>query len=297
MTAPHSYFLPPKLLLSTSRLLLSISLSPHFFVTQSSSSGSTTFFNATSAAKGVDIACESNTFRRGIISCLQAIISTGGGAEGLVDRAVEVWRRGSVDRDEEVGHFMPFAECEIDSSASAQVKRISIDALSTFSRLIHPSLPPLQINSTFARLKAERVGGSLGDDIDLKEGAEEFAPVNVEVEEVSDDVDMEVDVVRKEVKQLEVAVAPASVPKSTFAASSNASFATFGTTFSTPFAIAPATPVALVAAVASSSFIVAPPQTAIARPTPVVRQDIEPDEDSDDEGMPEIDMRSDDDEE
>lgn len=44
--------------------------------------------------------------------------------------------------------------------------------------MIHPSLPPQQVNTTFARQKAERVGGSggLGDERDLEEGASEFAP-------------------------------------------------------------------------------------------------------------------------
>jgi hypothetical protein len=36
------------------------------------------------------------------VRCLKALITTGGGAQGLVDRAVEVWRRGSIDRDDEV---------------------------------------------------------------------------------------------------------------------------------------------------------------------------------------------------
>jgi hypothetical protein len=36
------------------------------------------------------------------VRCLKALISTGGGAQGLIDRAVEVRRRGSIDRDDEV---------------------------------------------------------------------------------------------------------------------------------------------------------------------------------------------------
>lgn len=58
--------------------------------------------------------------------------------------------------------------------------------MNKFSNLIHPALPPLQINTTFERLKQERLGGIVGDDISIMEGAEEFRLKDVEVEEAEE---------------------------------------------------------------------------------------------------------------
>lgn len=102
LQAPHSHFLPPKLQIATSRLLLAISLDPAFFAAHPSSAESAAFYPATSASKGIDIAKQSNEFRRGVVKSLKASLDGAGGAEGLVDRAVEVWRRGSTDGDEAV---------------------------------------------------------------------------------------------------------------------------------------------------------------------------------------------------
>lgn len=102
LQAPHSHFLPPKLQIATSRLLLAISLDPAFFAAHPSSAESAAVYPATSASKGIDIAKQSNKFRRGVLKSLKASLEGAGGAEGLVDRAVEVWRRGATDGDEEV---------------------------------------------------------------------------------------------------------------------------------------------------------------------------------------------------
>lgn len=102
LLAPHSHFLPAKLQLATSRLLLYLSLDPAFFASQASTSNSSTLFPVTSAISGVDIAKQSDEFRRGVIRSLLAAIQSGVGAQGVVDRAAEVWRKGIADGDDVV---------------------------------------------------------------------------------------------------------------------------------------------------------------------------------------------------
>lgn len=51
----------------------------------------------------MDIAKQSVVFRRGVVKALRALAEQGGNAAGgTLERAAEVWRRGSVDGDEEV---------------------------------------------------------------------------------------------------------------------------------------------------------------------------------------------------
>lgn len=104
LRAPASHFLPPKLQLSTSRLLLFLSLDPAFFSIHSlPSTSSSTFYPTTSANTAVDIARQGTTFRRGVLLALKALSEQGGNAAGGVqERCAEVWRRGCVDGDEEV---------------------------------------------------------------------------------------------------------------------------------------------------------------------------------------------------
>lgn len=102
LSAPHSHFLPPKLQVATSRLLLAITLDPAFFAAHPSSAQVSSEFPATSASKGIDIAKQSDRFRQGCLRCLKAALDGAGGTEGLVDRAAEVWRRGASDSDQVV---------------------------------------------------------------------------------------------------------------------------------------------------------------------------------------------------
>jgi hypothetical protein len=175
-----------------------------------------------------------------------------------------------------------------------QIKQISIDALISFSALIHPVLPPLQINSTFARLKAERVGGTVGDSIDLEEGAQEFAAVEEEEKDAlqAEDEGMEVDEEPQENE--EVAKMVEMKNTSEFPKSSFPTFTASSTFTSTSITTSLATKPAVM--VAPSSFIVAP-----VRPAAVVKKveaiTVGSDDEDDDEAMPIIDMGSDDEDE
>lgn len=135
------------------------------------------------------------------------------------------------------------------------------------------------------------MGGSLGDDIDLQEGAEEFAAPLVELIDAAE-MEMEMDEPAAPVILVE---APLVVQPMTAFPSAIGGFPTF----STPTFPAKAAPIVAVAA--SSAFIVAP-----VRPTPLVqtvevqkkRELVEDgdEEDDEDEAMPVINMDSDDEE-
>jgi hypothetical protein len=164
LAAPHAHFLPPKLHLSTSRLLLFLALDPAFFSTLPlpTSTSSSTFFPATSATRALDIARQDVHVRRGVVRALRALCAAQGpDAAGLNERALSVWALGSRDAD-------------------AEIKAVSIEALGGgggaggFGAVVHPRLPPLQVNQTFARQRAERVGRDVGDEEDLRDGVVEF---------------------------------------------------------------------------------------------------------------------------
>jgi len=198
LRCPAYWHLPPKLILASSRLLLALSLDPAFFSAPPTGAGQ----------RGVDLARKSVVFRRGIVKALIAAVEAGG-AEGLIDRAVEVWSRGVTDADEEV-------------------RAVATAALNRVSSVIHPVLPPLPTPDPSARARKERVGGAVGDDISIQEGAQEFAPKEDEEgsEDSSDDEAEEMQV------EAEVGIAPvmesvpvAAAPAPTFQSST---FATSG---------------------------------------------------------------------
>lgn len=159
LAAPHSHFLPAKLRLSTSRLLLFLALDPAFFSTHPlpTNTSSSAFFPSTSATRGLDIARQDIEFRRGVLRALRVVCSNSGpDAAGLAERALSVWTTGSRDADPEI-------------------RALSIETLgTTWAALVHPRLPPMQVNQTFARQRAERVGRDVGDEIDVIDGANEF---------------------------------------------------------------------------------------------------------------------------
>lgn len=165
-----------------------------------------------------------------------------------------------------------------------QVQQISIAALASFSTLIHPALPPLQVNSIFARLQKERTGGPVGDEIDIVEGAAEFEMKEMEVDDAADVAPSTAqDVVAPIVVESIPIVAAAAVafPKLFGAVASAFSFST-----------APAkTPVDVPvqqAAVQLPAFIEAP----ATRDSKRVVEEVEEDSDEDD-AMPAIVMESD----
>lgn len=179
------------------------------------------------------------------------------------------------------------------TSLQIQIKSIAFAALAQFSAQIHPTLPPLQTNSTFARQKALRVGGSIGDEEDLIEGTDEFAPKLIVLREAGDEEEMVVDEEEEEVVE---------VVKESKGFPSSSGFASSGF----PLPIAPvvvptvAAPISedvfIPTPIAASSFIVAPvrPVTKAAPQKTAVKQVVvEEEEDDSDDDMPEIDMASD----
>jgi hypothetical protein len=136
-------------------MLLYLTLSPSFFLTHPLASTSTAFFPLTSANQALDVARQSPAFRRGVVSALQATLEQGLGGAGLEEKAVEVWRRGANDSDD-------------------QVRLVALQGLARFGGIIHPVLPPQQPNSTFARIRHEQRGGFVGDEEDYQETAEAF---------------------------------------------------------------------------------------------------------------------------
>ncbi|GAA6000706.1 hypothetical protein JCM10207_004617 [Rhodosporidiobolus poonsookiae] len=168
LRTPHAQFLPPKLQLATSRLLLFLALSPSFFQTHPvASTSSASFFPPTSASSALDIARQSPAFRRGVVRALLSSIECGLGGSGLEEKAAPVWRRALLDQD---------------STVSALAHR----ALVGLGRTIHPTLPPQQGNKSLARQQHEQRGGFVGDEVDFKETAEEFR-VRVQAREESDE--------------------------------------------------------------------------------------------------------------
>ncbi|KAL8281544.1 hypothetical protein RQP46_006228 [Phenoliferia psychrophenolica] len=280
LQSPHSHFLPPKLHVATARLLLALSLDPAFFASHPSSALSPTFFPASCATRGVDLAQESDEFRRSVVRCLKASLEGANGSDGLADRAAEVWRHASTDRDPEI-------------------RTIATRALTDFSALIHPSLPPIQANTTFARAKAERLGGAVGDELSIQEGADEFGAREIEYEVALAPSTMDVD-------SEDAAVAAALViEQTTVVAPAPPSFATAskGFGFATPFVavVAPkvvepvveAVKAAVVAVRETVPFISAPTGTKRAASRPAVAAVEDEDDSDDDDAMPEIVMESD----
>ncbi|BGP13316.1 hypothetical protein JCM10213_001497 [Rhodosporidiobolus nylandii] len=307
LLTPFATFLPPKLQLATTRLLLFLALSPSFFLTHPlASTSSASFFPATSAGSALDIAKQSSTFRRGVVRALKASVEAGVGASGAEERAAEVWRRGMLDQDDEIAS-------------------LSHSALLALTRAVHPSLPPQQPNTSLSRQQHESRGGFVGDEVDYRETAEEFrtkitAPKrDDEDSEEEDDEGMKEDAEPRRKTPSPVTAAPtpaatfATAPPVAFAAPAAASgFSSFAApsfgSKPTPAPV-PAAPAAASKPVSPSAPSPAPVEVEIVRSTvttttkakvPVVA-DARPakaagdgDSDSEDEAMPMIDMGSDD---
>ncbi|GAA5928583.1 hypothetical protein JCM3775_004572 [Rhodotorula graminis] len=97
LRCPFSHFLPPALQLATARLLLYLSLSPSFSVVHPVASTSTSFYPSTSALSPLDIARQSPSFRRAVLAALVAALATSNCApSGTHERAAEVFRRASL---------------------------------------------------------------------------------------------------------------------------------------------------------------------------------------------------------
>ncbi|GAA5961023.1 hypothetical protein JCM21900_002277 [Sporobolomyces salmonicolor] len=294
LLCPASSFLPPSLQLSTSRLLFYLSLSPQFFTAAPLASTSSSFFPATSASTGLEIAKQSEVFRRGVVGCLKAVCESGVGGVGTEERAVEVWRRGAMDWD-------------------AEIKLLSLSALSAFSSLIHPSLPPQQLSTSLLRAQHERKGGFVGDEMDYRETAEEFRLRVEEEREHGEDKEESGDV------QMEEEAVVSSTPATSFTASLNSSTSTaaasalaptstgfssfaapsFGSVKSVPVAPSPAAPQPEAPTPAPAlSFST---ETAISRTTTKRKVELgggaeqDSDEDDDEMMMPSIDMGEDED--
>ena len=143
--------------------------------------------------------------------CLKAALEGASGSDGLVDRAAEVWRKASTDSDSEVSPV--YSPCTVvpETNLPLQIRSIATLALTSFSSLVHPLLPPLQSNTTLARARAERLGGVVGDDLSIQDGADEFGPKEIEVDECpSSTMDIDSTPAPTPAPALEVAPAPLS---------------------------------------------------------------------------------------
>lgn len=179
---------------------------------------------------------------------------------------------------------------------SAQIVALSHASLSSLSNTIHPTLPPLQINSTFARQKAARVGGTTGDSQDLEEGADEFLAVE-EIERDVDEMELQAEEVEEEEETKEEM--PRKLDSKSLPSARGFASSSFGkiSTPSAPLSVE----VVPVAAVAAASFIVAPVRPVVLKKAvpeikkvAVAANATEPAEEDSDDEMPEIDMGSDD---
>ncbi|BGP22323.1 armadillo-type fold domain containing protein [Rhodotorula toruloides] len=215
LRCPHAHFLPPALQLGTSRLLLYLSLSPSFFLTHPLASTSSSFFPATTATQPLDIVKQLPSFRRAGVRALSALTESGLGGMGIEEKAVEVWRRGSLDADEEV-------------------KAVSVVSLLRFGGLVHPLLPPQQPNAGLTRVRHDQRGGFVGDKVDFEKTAEEFRMRLQEQREHGEEDDQDEDMSAKEtVEQEERRRKSAAVAASLAPAPQTATFSS--TAFSAPF--------------------------------------------------------------
>ncbi|GAA6038507.1 hypothetical protein JCM8097_004602 [Rhodosporidiobolus ruineniae] len=265
LLTPHAHFLPPKLQLSTSRLLLFLSLSPSFFLTHPfASTSSASCFPATSASRALEIAKQSTGFRRGVVRALKASLEAGVGGDGTRERAVEVWRRGVLDQDDEISS-------------------LSHTALTHLHTLIHPLLPPQQPNTSLARQVFESHGGAfVGDEVDYRETAEEFrTKVTITAEGVQDGESSEDD--EEDGMKVDAApaapAAPAPAPAPAFAQPAVSTFATqpassgFASFAAPSFGSKPAAPAAAPSPAPTPTIPASAPAPAPA-PTPAVEVEI-----------------------
>ncbi|GAA5845556.1 hypothetical protein JCM5353_006752 [Sporobolomyces roseus] len=172
LSCPSSSFLPNSLQLSTSRLLLYISLSPSFF-TLSPLLQTPTFFPSTSAQTPLEITKQSLPFKLSVLRALKTSNSVSIGGNGLLERSLPVWNA-----------------CVL--STSTEIRSIGLEGLAQLGRVVHPKLVPASEGESLRRARAERKGGEIGDDEDVREGLEEFRrkeeeKVYREEEEVSND--------------------------------------------------------------------------------------------------------------
>ncbi|BGP05481.1 hypothetical protein JCM10049v2_001287 [Rhodotorula toruloides] len=221
LRCPHAPFLPPALQLATSRLLLYLSLSPSFFLTHPLASTSSSFFPATTTTQPLDIIKQSPSFRRAVVRALSALTESGLGGVGLEEKAVEVWRRGTLDADEEV-------------------KAVSIASLVRFGGLVHPLLPPQQPNAGLTRVRHDQRGGFVGDEVDFAKTAEDFSMKVQEPREHGEEEDEDEEMPAKETAEQEERRRKSAAVAASLATAPQA--ATFSSTaFSAPsFSTAPA---------------------------------------------------------
>lgn len=185
-------------------------------------STSSSFFPATTATQPLDIVKQSPSFRRAVVRALSALTESGLGGIGLEEKAVEVWRRGSLDADDEV-------------------KAVSVASLVRFGGLVHPMLPPQQPNAGLARVRHDQRGGFVGDEVDFAKTAEDFRMKVQEPREhgEEDDEDDEMPSAKESAEQEERRRKTAAVAASLAPAPQTASFSS--TAFSAPsFSAAPA---------------------------------------------------------
>ncbi|GAA6055489.1 hypothetical protein JCM3770_006283 [Rhodotorula araucariae] len=316
LRCPFSHFLPPALQLATSRMLLYLSLAPASYTAHALAAPSASFYPATSALSALDIARQSPALRAGVLAALLAALRSGTCApSGTAERAGEVFRRAAL------------------LGTDAASRALALDGLAYLRARAHPDVPAQQPNSGVAQVRHERNGGWVGDEDEWEATAGEFRVRVVDRagddDAVVDDDDDEEsttaahggDAARRRKTPPAAAAAPVSgvalapapvqtaFPSTTAFAAAPAGFAAFAApAFGTA---AVATPVEVVASSSFSEVVSAPSgkvttttlevETVASSSMSAAKQaaaravvDAESGGESEDEGMPMIDVGSDD---
>ncbi|SCZ92461.1 BZ3500_MvSof-1268-A1-R1_Chr5-2g07879 [Microbotryum saponariae] len=165
LSHPHSHFLPPKLQLSTSRLLLYILLTYSSVTSTSFPSTPSTVPLYSSSFKTVsntlELAFQSPDFIPSTLTCLLTLLRTtqGGGAQGTIDLASLI-----------LGQFI-----RAGSSTDDRIVALARQGLAWLDGLTHPLLPPTRTDTRFVRRVREERGGDVGDvHEEILRGVEEF---------------------------------------------------------------------------------------------------------------------------
>ncbi|SCV72503.1 BQ2448_4040 [Microbotryum intermedium] len=181
LSHPHSHFLPPKLQLSTSRLLLYILLTYSSTTSTSFPTTDSTLPLYSSSFKTIsntlELAFQSPDVIPSALSCLLTLLRTtqGGGSQGTIDLATvildQVVRAGSSTDDRMVG--------------------LARQGLAWLEGLTHPLLPPTRTETRLTRRVREERGGDIGDaHVEVVRGVQEFGlkiPVEGTKEDEMDD--------------------------------------------------------------------------------------------------------------
>ncbi|SGY68975.1 BQ5605_C004g02935 [Microbotryum silenes-dioicae] len=165
LSHPHSHFLPPKLQLSTSRLLLYILLTYSSVTSTSFPSTSSTLPLYSSSFKTVsntlELAFQSPDFIPSTLTCLLTLLRTtqGGGAQGTIDLASLI-----------LAQFI-----RAGSSTDDRIVALARQGLAWLDGVTHPLLPPTRTDTRFVRRVREERGGDVGDvHEEVVRGVEEF---------------------------------------------------------------------------------------------------------------------------